>query len=273
MMLKSFAFASRLLKRSDYLAIAVNNAEFLLQNLQRDGRLLRTYKEGQGAKLNAYLEDYSYLADGLLALYEASFDLRWLQEAQKLTDTMLAQYWDDSIQGFYDTATDHETLVVRPRSYFDNAVPSGQSAAVDVLLRLALLTGDTDSYRPKATAVLSQFAEMAAQHPSGFGRSLCALDFYFSAPKEIVLAGQADQPELEALLEVIYSAYLPNKVVMLATSQLSASELASYPLLQERPQQNGQITVYVCENYTCQRPVTTTQALRQQLGLGLKHRL
>ncbi len=268
MMLKSFAIAARVLKRPDYLEIALGNANFILQNLEREGKLLRTFKEGQEAKLNGYLEDYSYLVDGLLALYEATFDLNWLQHARRLTDTMLGRYWDDENSCFYDTATDHETLVVRPRSYFDNAVPSGQSVAADVLLRLALLTGDTQDYQPKAAAVLRQFAALAVEHPSGFGRLLGVLDFWLGAPKEVVIVGQSDAADVQALLEVVYGAYLPNKVVMLRDTSVSAEQEAQYPLLQDRTQIEGKATAYVCENYTCQRPVTTVEELEQQLELN-----
>ena len=169
---------------------------------------------------------------------------------------------------FYDTANDHETLVVRPRSYFDNAVPSGQSVAADVLLRLALLTGDTQNYQPKAAAVLRHYAALAVEHPSGFGRLLSVLDFWLSAPKEIVIVGEADAADSQALLEVVYGAYLPNKVVMLRDTSVSAEQEAQYPLLQDRTQLAGKATAYVCENYTCQRPVTTVQDLEQQLGLN-----
>lgn len=267
MMLKSFAYASRVLNRVDYREVAIKNAEFVLDRLEHDGKLLRTYKDGQ-AKLNGYLEDYSNFTAGLLALYEATFDLKWLQEARRLTDAMLERYWDDSINGFYDTANDHETLVVRPRSYFDNAVPSGQSVATDVLLHLALLVNDNQHYQAKAHTVLDQFGLTAAEHPSGFGRLLTSLDFYLSSPYEIVIVGEQNTPGVQSLLDVIYSAYLPNKVVMLGTPALKAEQVVQYPLLQERFQQNGQATAYVCENYVCQRPVTSVQELAGQLGLS-----
>ena len=132
LMLRSFAEAAAALGRPDYLAVAIKNAEFLARSMKSDGRLLRTYRDGQ-AKLLGYLEDYSFVIDGLLALYEATFDLRWLDEAVTLADSMIELFWDEGIGGFYDTGSDHETLVVRPRDVFDNAQPCGGSVASDVL--------------------------------------------------------------------------------------------------------------------------------------------
>ena len=112
LMLRSFAEASRVLRRGDYAAVAVGNAEFLLANMRRDGKLLRTFKDGE-SKLNAYLEDYAYVADGFLALYEATFDERWYREAVELTETMIDQFWDDDRSGFFFTAREHESLISR----------------------------------------------------------------------------------------------------------------------------------------------------------------
>jgi len=120
--------------------------------LRRDGLLLRTYKDGQ-SKLNGYLEDYAFLADGLLALYEATFDTRWLSEAHTLAETMVTQFWDEADGGFFDTGRDHEALIARPKSVFDNAIPAGNSVAVSVLQRLAVIFDD-DGYAAKADRVL-----------------------------------------------------------------------------------------------------------------------
>ena len=128
---------ARALWRPDYLEIAERNADFLLPALVRDGRLLRTWKDGL-AKLNGYLEDHAILIDGLLALHEATFDQRWLGAARGLARSMVDLFWDPETEGFFDTGRDHEALVVRPRSLFDSAVPCGSSVAADVLLRLAV---------------------------------------------------------------------------------------------------------------------------------------
>jgi len=148
LMLRSFAEAARYLSRPDYLQVAERNATFLLSELRPNGRLLRTYKDGR-AHLNGYLEDYTFLADGLLALYEASFDPHWFVEARRLMDEAITLFADEQNGGFFDTGSDHEALISRPKDIMDNATPAGNSVAIDVLLRLAAFTGD-GAYRSRA---------------------------------------------------------------------------------------------------------------------------
>ena len=264
LMLKSFATAARLLNREDYRQVALNNANFVLNELKTpDGRLYRTYKDGK-AHLNAFLEDYSYYADGLLALYEATFDLKWIEEARRLADIMLDKFWDADDQTFFDTASDHEQLVARPRSFYDNAVPSGNAVAADVLLRLALLTGDpANRYRPAAEGVLNKLAEIASQNATNFGRLLSVLDFYLGTTQEIVVVGNQDEPGSQALLAEVYRQYRPNKVVMLLPSGLDPQ---GWPLLEYRNRVEGNPTAYVCQNYACRQPVTDPAALAKQLA-------
>jgi uncharacterized protein YyaL (SSP411 family) len=263
LMLRAFAEAGAVLDDAHYIEIARRNAEFLLSSLVRDGRLLRTWKDGR-AKLNAYLEDYAYLIDALLALYEATFEQRWLDEAARLAGGMIDLFWDEAKGVFYDTGRDHERLVVRPRDIFDNATPSGGSAAALALLRLAALTGppQADEYERYAAASLRSVRDLLASMPSGFAHWLCALDYYLSTPNEIVIIGPRDDPATRALLAVARGRYLPNKVI--AGADAPAKGAAS-PLLEGRELVDGRPTAYVCEHYVCQRPVTEPQALAQQL--------
>ena len=151
LMLKAFAEAGAALERADYLDAAKRNAVFLLTEMRPDGRLQRSYRERQ-AKLPGFLEDYSFVADGLLSLYESTFESRWLDAAISLADEMISLFWDESGSCFYDTGRDHEELVVRPRDVFDNAQPCGSSVATDLLLRLSVITGN-DDYAAKAVAL------------------------------------------------------------------------------------------------------------------------
>lgn len=265
LMLKSFALASRILDREDYKALALANANFILTTMRTpEGRLYRTYKDGK-AHLNAFLEDYSYYADGLLALYEATFDLKWLEEAKTLAGIMHNNFWDQPDGTFYDTASDHETLVTRPRNFYDNAVPSGNAVAADVLLRLALLTGDSDNlYQNAGTAVLRKLAELAALNPSSFGRLLSVLDFYLGSPLEIAFIGNEREEDTQRLLRLVYDHYLPNRVVMLLSDGANGED---WPLLDSRFKIDGRPTAYVCQNYACQQPVTDPAELAQQLNL------
>ena len=267
LMLRSFAEAAAALGRPDYLAVAIKNAEFLARSMKSDGRLLRTYRDGQ-AKLLGYLEDYSFVIDGLLALYEATFDLRWLDEAVTLADSMIELFWDEGIGGFYDTGSDHETLVVRPRDVFDNAQPCGGSVASDVLLRLAVFTGNND-YSAKATVPLRSLHQAMSQSPGGTGHWLSALDFYVSPPKEIAVIGPRDDPTTQALLDTVFHRFLPNKVVMGVEPPLIPADdnsEADIPLLAGRGMVGGLPSAYVCQNYACQLPVTDPAGLAEQLS-------
>jgi hypothetical protein len=258
LMLASFAEASAVLEREDYQQIAVKNAEFILDNMRdANGLLLRTWKDGQ-AKLNGYLEDYAFLADGLLELYQTTGNLRWLKEAKSLTDKMIAEFWDEDDGGFYFTGKSHEELIVRSKDYFDNATPSGNSMAAEVLLKLSVLTGN-DDYANYATSIFRLITSSMRRYPSAFGRALCALDSLLNPPKEIVLIGKSAE-----LWREIWSRYLPHKVVVLAEENETES-IELVPLLQNRAKIDGKPTVYVCENFTCQQPVTNRDDLMAHL--------
>ena len=266
LMLAAFAECAAIFDRDDFRQAAVRNAEFVLTSLRRadaagELRLLRTYRQGT-AKLNAYLEDYAFYADGLLRLYEATFDLRWLAEARNLIGQMLHYFWDEEEGGFFATSSDHETLIQRPKDWDDNATPSGNSVALDVLLRYAALTGQ-ETYAEKARQVLRKLTPVMQQHPYGFARLLGALDFALSTPREIAVIGDPQNPATQALLRAVYAAYLPNKVVALSPQPITGS--TEMPLLSDRPMRDDRPTAYVCENFTCKAPVTTPEALTAQL--------
>ncbi|HKR14326.1 MAG TPA: thioredoxin domain-containing protein [Pyrinomonadaceae bacterium] len=258
LMLASFAEAGIVLNRKDYTEAARGNAEFVLSSLRRDGFLLRTWKSGV-AKFNAYLEDYAFLIEGLVTLFETTGESRWLTEALPLTDRMIEEFWDEENGGFFFTGKSHENLIVRSKDYFDNATPSGNSVAANVLLRLAVLT-DNERYRNLAIAVFREVGDTARRYPSGFGYLLSAVDFLLSTPKEVAIVGK-DAADIEPLLGETWRRYLPNKVVAPGFE----SDLAPIPLLKDRPLLEGQATAYVCENYTCQQPVTNPADLAGQL--------
>ena len=261
LMLRAFAESGAVLGRPDYVEIANQNAKFLLSTLRRGGRLLRTYKDGQ-AKLNGYLEDYAFLIDGLIALHEVTFDEGWLREAIDLGHAMVELFWDEGAGQFYDTGSDHEDLIVRPRDWSDNAIPSGSSMASDVLLRLGVVTGDADFQRRAVTALRS-VREAMSRFPSGAGHWLGALDFYLSTPKEVAIIGDLDDAGTLALASEVYRHYLPNRVLVGRND--GGGALDGVPLLEGREKVNGRPTAYVCENYVCQLPVTEPDALARQL--------
>jgi uncharacterized protein YyaL (SSP411 family) len=264
-MLRAFALAAGVTGREEYREIAEKNASFLLERLVVDGRLRRSYKDGQ-ARFNGYLEDYACVADGLVALYETTFETRWLKEAASLADAILGLFWEQAEGTFYDTAADHEELVTRPRDVYDNATPSGNSVAVDVLLKLSILL-DREGYRERAGVVLENLSGGMSQIPGAFGRLLSALDFYLSTPYEVAIIGERRSPGTKTLLETVYSSYLPNKV-MAGRSANDEEATQLVPLLAERPMRGGEPTAYVCVNYACQSPTTEPTELARQLGIG-----
>jgi uncharacterized protein len=264
MALRAFAVAAAAFERDDYLKVAQDNADFLLRALRReDGRVLRSWKDGK-ATLPGYLEDYALLIDGLLALYGVDGNPRRLRECLTLADAMLNLFWDATLGGFYDTGTDHEALVTRPRDVSDNATPSGSSTATEVLLRLAALTGN-DTYRQRAEQILTGHTEMLRRVPLGFGRMLCAADFALARVREVALVGDPNAADMQALLGEIHHGYRPHLVsAQLHPGDTEAAQLT--PLLRDRTQIEGKATAYVCEGFTCNLPVTDVEALRSQIG-------
>jgi len=257
LMLAAFADAAAVLSDERYLTIARNNADFILTELERDGRLLRTWKSGQ-AKLNAYVEDYANVADGLMRLYEVSGEIRYLKEARRLADLMITEFWDEENGGFFFTSNDHEELVVRNKDFFDNATPSGNSVAADVLLKLARFCDD-ERYQRFAIATMRLAATQARRYPQGFGRLLSAFEFYLFPTREIaVVGGNAND-----LTDEVNRHYLPNAVI--AASNDPEGDADTIPFLAGRTSIDDKPTAYVCENFTCQRPVTTTEELRELL--------
>ena len=179
-----------------------------------------------------------------------------------IADVILAKFPDAESGGFFDTADDHEQLVTRPKDIFDNATPSGTSVAADLLTRLALLTDDR-RYSEAAEGITTALGAIAGQHPTSFGRLLCALDFAIGRPREIAIIGPADSEATRALKRAVFGRFLPNRVV---AGSDGSSTAAKIPLLQDRVLRDGQPTAYVCEGYVCQAPVSDPEALTAQLN-------
>jgi uncharacterized protein YyaL (SSP411 family) len=264
LMLAAFAEAARALDRDDgsralaasYRQVAECNAEFLLRELrQENGRLLRSWKDGE-AKLNGYLEDYANLIEGLLELYQTTFEPRWFVAAQELAETMIAHF-QASGGGFFDTSDDHETLITRPRDLQDNATPSGNAMAVTALLKLAGFTNELRTI-DIAHQSLAQIQPLMAQYPLGFGQWLQALAYALSQPREIAIVGDPDFADTQALLNVVRDGYWPFQVVAMGAPD---AQPAAVPLLQDRGLVDGRATAYVCRDFACQAPVTDAEAL------------
>jgi uncharacterized protein len=259
LMLAAFAEAARALRRDDYRQVAVANAGFILSGLRRpDAGLFRSWRQGQ-ARLTGFLEDYASVAEGLLALYDATFDAQYFTAACQLADFALAHFADPA-GGFFDTPDQHESLVSRPRDVQDNATPSGGAMLATVLLKLAALSGHA-KYAESAEAALGALQPIVSQHPTAFGQWLVALSFALSQPREIALVGDPRAPATQALLDVVYSGYRPFQVVALKRP----GDEPPVPLLAGRAQLDGQPTAAVCFNFACRLPVTDPNALLAQL--------
>jgi uncharacterized protein YyaL (SSP411 family) len=223
--------------------------------------LLRTYKDGE-AKLNGYLEDYASLIEGLISLYEATGTLKWIENAIRLTDTMLAEFWDEQEGGFFFTGKSHEQLIVRSKDFMDNATPSGNSVAAFALQKLAILTAN-ETYKRHATTILRLLADQIRRYPSAFSWALCATDFYLSNPKEVAIVGETGDPRFADFCRVFWETYLPNRVLALGAADHDAAE-SLIPLLADRRTATGSLA-YVCEAYTCQKAAETPRELADQL--------
>jgi len=268
LMLRALARAAVVLEREQYYQAARRNAEFLLTALRRDGALWHMVAEGV-AKVPAYQDDYACAIEGLLALYEADFDLRWFREALALTEAMFERFWDAERGGFFYTSAEHTDTLVRLKEAFDTATPSGNAVAAEVLLRLYHLTGEA-AYWERAQAILRLFADPMRRHPYGFGRLLCALDLALAPAQEIALVGDPEAPATRAMRRVLSQRYLPHAVVAFRrTGDEEAPRLI--PLLRDREplrESDGRpapCTAYVCQNFTCSSPVTRPDELEHLL--------
>jgi len=244
-----------------YRAAAEGAANAILGGLlDARGQLGRSWKDGRSSG-QGVLEDYANLADGLLALYEATFDERWFATARTLADAILDRFADPA-GGFFDTAIDHEQLVTRPKDVQDNATPSGSAMATFVLLRLAALTGES-RYRAAAEGALATTTPYLVRYPTAFAQWLQAADFSLAPVAEVAIVGDLDDPATHELLQVAGGGYAPNRV--LAASSLAEGP-STVPLLAERTRLKGRPTAYVCRNFACRLPVTDADALRDQLA-------
>jgi uncharacterized protein YyaL (SSP411 family) len=174
-------------------------------------------------------------------------------------DEAIRLFADEQNGGFFDTGSDAEVLVSRPKDIMDNAIPAGNSVAADVLLRLAAFSGE-DDYRQRADDYLHPLGEVMVQHPQAFGHALGALDFALSRVKEFAIMGDPHAGDTRSLLEVINERYLPNSVLACASPD-NTEAIQTVPLLADRPLKDGKATAYVCENFTCQAPVNTPEEL------------
>jgi uncharacterized protein YyaL (SSP411 family) len=261
LMISSFVDGYRVTGNPTYLKGAVEAAHFILQQMRKDGHLLRVFNKGK-ARVKGYSEDYAFLIQPLIDLYEATFEMEWLKEADELNRRMVQQFWDDRKGGFFFTGKENESLIARSKNPYDNAIPSANSVAVSDLIRLSYLTGE-ESLKQKAEQILHLFYRFLEQHPSGFAQMLSGLSFYLS-PQEIGVVGSRNDPKTKSMLKEIYATYLPNRILSLRDPQ-EPIEGNWFPFLREKGNQEAP-TTFVCQGFTCLPPVRNEKELKKVLG-------
>jgi uncharacterized protein len=258
LMLRALAEAGGALDRPDYVEAARALASFLLDQLVRDGVVLRTWKDG-AAKITGFLEDVATLVDALLTLYEVTGEPRWYASAHQLAGGMVERYYEPSA-GFYDTAVDGDPLLIRPRTLDDNAVPAGRSTAALALLRLALLSGES-RWREVAERTVAPLAAAIGRAPVGLGNLAWALDLALADTREVAVAGDAGAADTREMVRAVLGGWHPWRV-------LAWGEADGVPLLADRPPVGGRATAYVCRGFVCDAPTTDVEELRVALGEG-----
>ncbi len=264
LMLASLAETASVLKRQDYLEAAIANAKLLTGPMIVKDNLMHVYTDGR-ARIEGFLEDYAAVCGGLLSLYRATFEGKWLKAALDLAGKMVEKFLDDKSGLLFDTPAGQKDLIVRPRNENDGATPAGTSLATGVLLKLAILSGD-NQWAKIAERGLHSVKKNLAGVPLGYSQWLNDLDFYVSSPMELIIVGKTDAPETKELLDVIDAGWHPNRVVA-GYDPADTEALRDLPVFEGREMVAGRPTAYVCQKYTCRTPVTSAAQLKKQLSL------
>jgi uncharacterized protein len=259
LMLRGVATAARIFRDPAHRQLALANGEFLVREMVRGNRVMRSHNAGE-TRIPGFLEDYAAVALGFVALYELTFDPVWIGRAAAIATSMVQWFWDDSTGAFFDTASDAEELITRPRDITDNAMPSGTSLAVDLLLHLADLTNDAEMRR-RATFILEASAAALTKYPTAFGHLLGAADMAVNGAVEVAIAGQPADARFETLEREVAAHYVPS-LVLAGGSPENGGRVS---LLANRVSRDGIPTAYVCRSYACDEPVTDGTTLGRQL--------
>jgi len=266
LMIAALAKAGQLFQSEPYIQSAAKASEFLAAQLtEKSGRLLHRYRDGS-AEINGLVDDYAFYTWGLIELYTATYDSGYLKKAMELTDLQIAHFWDKKRGGFYNTADDGETLIVRKKSSYDGAIPSGNSVSMVNLVRLARYTANTD-FESKAAELGKAFSRDIRQVPSGFTLMMTALDFALGPAYEIVIAGKSDDQYTRQMLKTVESKYLPKSVIIFNPEDESGIEIrkiATY--LESQRSVTGKPTAYVCQDNVCHQPTNDTETMMKLLA-------
>ena len=253
LMLKGLVDAYEAFDESKFLTLAKNNAQFLVSKMMEGSRLYRSYKNGD-AQIDAYLEDYAFVIDGLIALYQVTFEEQWVHKAHELTDYVLEHFYDETEGFFFYTDDRSEKLIARKKEVFDNVIPASNSQMAVNLHHLGIIF-DREDLKDKAITMASKMAQLMQEEP-GYLSNWAVLYSYLASPTaEISVVGQ----DVDAVARQLVKRYLPNKVVMGTTGK------SDLPLVKGKTTRNGETTIYVCYDKTCKLPVTSVESAYEQI--------
>ena len=259
MAISAFACAAEVLGERQYEEVARRVSEFLFSHMWRQGRLVSVYAAGQ-AKGLGHLEDYAFVATGLLDLFELTQEIGFLHRATELADILLEHFWDKNAAGFFFTSDEHEALVHRAKPFFDGAIPSGNSVACRALLRLYHFTGEP-GYQRHAVAMLEAYSAAMRDQPSGFANLLCAAAWFIAEPTEIVIWGR--DPAAEAFVRAVRQRYVPHRVVLVCRPGDGKEAL---PLVQGKERTSGGSCAFLCQRMTCSPPLFSVEEFQSALA-------
>ena len=268
LMITALAHGSSVLGDSRYLDSATRCADFIWSRQWVSGKLLRVYKDGQ-SKIDGCLDDYAYFLEGLVTLYEAGLDSRWIERAKELATTMIGEFWDEGEGGFFLSGRSGEQLISKLKNPADEALPSANAIAAQALLKLGRLTGE-ETYIRKTEETFKSFSGMMERSPVGFTGLLSAMSAFNLPPVEVVFAGPRDHSSFDEMWKTLHTDYRPNKVTLWNEKESTGDLL---PLAEGKTAEKGEPTVYLCQKNTCHAPVQTGKALDKLLDRPQEIRL
>jgi uncharacterized protein YyaL (SSP411 family) len=267
LMISAISKGAQVFSDEKYLKAAIHSADFIIDNLYENSRLLHRYRDGEAA-IKANLDDYAFFIYGLLDLYEASFDLKYLEFAIELNNTLLNHFWDGENGGFYFTPDDGEEILVRKKESYDSAIPSGNSIQMLNLLKLSKIT-ENEEFKHKAVEIEKAFSKDVIMAPMAYTQFIVAIDFKLGPSYEIVIAGTPDNKDTNMMLNSIRSHYIPNKTVVLRPPNDEASKILELiNSLEFKKQENDKSTAYICSDNTCKAPTNNLNAMLKFLDVS-----
>ncbi|MAS95859.1 MAG: thioredoxin domain-containing protein [Verrucomicrobiales bacterium] len=265
LMIAAFARAAQVLGEEEYKVAAKKAADFTLDKLtDESGRLHKRYRQGE-AGLAAHLEDYAFVIWGLLDVYEATFEVKYLEKAIEYQKILDEQFWDEETGGYYTVADDGEKLIVRAKKLYGGAIPSGNAVSIGNLVRLHRMTG-TPEYATRGDELVRAFSTEIGERPAIYSMTLTWLTFHMGPSYEIVISGESG----EGMIDAVQEEFIPNKVLLHRSEENAAALTKVAPYTETQTSLDGKATAYVCQNFACQVPTTSIDEMLKSLGVSKK---